>query len=115
MSEHYGSYPGQQYAPPPPPVQQNGLGTAGMVLGIIALVLFWTIFVGVVCGVLAIIFGAIGRRRARDGVASNHGSATAGLATGIIAVIISLLFAAIVIPNHYCFHAGNGPDPCVQQ
>jgi uncharacterized membrane protein len=86
-----------------------------MVLGIIALVLFFTILVGVICGVLAIIFGTIGRKRARAGLATNHGNATAGLVTGIIAVIITLVFAAIVIPNHYCFHAGSGPDPCVQQ
>jgi hypothetical protein len=115
MSEHYGSYHGQQYSPPPPPGHQNGLGTAGMVLGIIALVLFFTILVGLICGVLAIIFGVIGRKRAREGLATNGGNATAGLVTGIIAVVITLLFAAIVIPNHYCFHAGTGPDPCVQE
>ena len=95
---------------------QNGLGTAAMVLGIVALVLFFTIIVGVVCGVLAIVFGAIGRGRARRGQATNHGQATAGLVTGTIAVLASVFLFAVLIPSggndRFCFHIGTGSNPC---
>jgi hypothetical protein len=111
MSEHYGNYPGQQYLPPSPPARQNGLGTAGMVLGIIALVLFFTVVVGFICGVLAIIFGAIGRKRASVGTATNGGQATAGLVTGIIAVVLTIFFIAL-LPNVGCFYVGTGTNPC---
>ncbi|MDQ1683831.1 MAG: hypothetical protein QOC82_568 [Frankiaceae bacterium] len=105
----YGGY--QQPGGYPTP-QQNGLGTAAMVLGIIGLVLFFTVFIGIVCGVLAIIFGIIGRNRARLGQASNHGQATAGLVTGIIAVVFSIGLILLVTQGHYCAHIGTGPDPC---
>jgi hypothetical protein len=103
----YDRYPGQP---------QNGLGTAAMVLGIIALVLFFTIFIGVVCGVLAIVFGAIGRARVRRGQATNHGQATAGLVTGTIAVLAAILLFVALVPaggnNHFCFRIGTTSNPC---
>ena len=90
------------------------MGTASLVLGIIALVLSLTIFFGIVCGVLAIVFGAIGRSRARRGEATNYGSATAGLITGTLGLAIAVFFIVLVIPtsNHYCFHFGTGTNPC---
>ncbi|MFV2121964.1 DUF4190 domain-containing protein [Streptomyces sp. Act-28] len=84
----------------PAPQPSNGPGTAGLVLGIIGIVCNLTIllwFVGVILGILAIIFGAVGRSRANRGEATNKGAATAGLVTGIISTVlipgILLLFA----------------------
>lgn len=119
MSEQptYGSYPGGQYAPPPPPAGQNGMGTAAMVLGIIAVVLFWTIVVGFICGVLAIIFGIVGRGRARRGMATNSGQATAGLVTGIIGLVFALAIVILAAssPGNFCFHVGTTSNPCTSQ
>lgn len=111
----YGWYPpGQQYVPPGPPGgYQNGLGTAGMVLGIIALVLFWTIFVGIICGVLAIIFSLIGRGRANRGQATNGGQAVAGLVTGVIAVVFSIGFITLVVTSeNSCVQFGTDTTSC---
>ncbi|MDQ1745931.1 MAG: hypothetical protein QOD07_194 [Frankiaceae bacterium] len=108
------SYP-PSYGSPPGGQPENGLGTASMVLGIIALVLFLTIVIGVVCGVLAIIFGLIGRSRVRQGRATNGGQATAGLVTGIIAIVAVVALAlAVLIPtgSHFCVHVGVGSNPC---
>ncbi|MEU6912644.1 DUF4190 domain-containing protein [Streptomyces olindensis] len=87
-----------------PPQPSNGMGTTGLVLGIIGVVcsvtfLLW--FFGVILGILAIIFGAIGRGKATRGEATNKGAATAGLVCGIIATVILpllgfLLFAGIM-------------------
>ncbi|MBY8344977.1 DUF4190 domain-containing protein [Streptomyces spinosirectus] len=87
-----------------PAQPRNGMGTSGLVLGIIGVVCSLTFilwFFGVILGILAIIFGAVGRGRANRGEANNKGAATAGLVCGIVATVILpllglLLFASIM-------------------
>ncbi|MEU0741910.1 DUF4190 domain-containing protein [Streptomyces sp. NPDC006134] len=82
----------------------NGMGTTGLVLGIIGVVCsitFFLWFFGVILGILGIIFGAIGRSKANRGEATNKGAATAGLVCGIVATVILpllgfLLFASLM-------------------
>ncbi len=82
----YGGYP---QAP-----ARNGMGTAALVLGILALVFAILFFpVGLVLGILAVIFGFIGRGRANRGEATNGGAATAGLVMGILGLIASIAIA----------------------
>lgn len=76
--------------PAQPARPRNGLGTAALVLGILALVTSWTVFGGVVLGIVAIVFGIVGRGRARRGEATNNGSATAGLVLGTIGLLLSV-------------------------
>jgi uncharacterized membrane protein len=84
-----------------------------MVLGIVGLVLFFTVVFGFICGVLAVIFGAIGRSRARSGLANNEGQATAGLVTGLVAVVLAIAVLAVFIPGgHYCVHVGSQSQAC---
>ena len=63
--------PFPQQAPPlygaPLQATRNGLGTAALVLGILAIPGAITIIGGVLLGILAIILGAIGRSRAKRG------------------------------------------------
>ncbi len=61
-----------------------GFSLASMILGIGALFFFWSVWVSLICGVLAVVFACVGR--ARDGKFS--GSAKAGLIIGIIAVVL---------------------------
>jgi glucose uptake protein GlcU len=82
------SYAGYGYTQPV--AARNGLGTAALVLGIIALLLSWTIVVGFICGVLALVFGIIGRRRASAREATNGGSALAGAITGGLGLLVSI-------------------------
>lgn len=77
------------------PAPRNGVGTAALVLGIIGVVLSWTVYAGFILGVLAICFGSVGLARAKRGEATNRGSAMAGLVLGIVAV--ALLAVLIVI------------------
>ncbi|MGH9103698.1 MAG: DUF4190 domain-containing protein [Acidimicrobiales bacterium] len=88
---------GSQDMPSPrePLRARNGLGVAALVLGIISLPGIITIVVGVVLGILAIIFGAIGVRRAHRGEATNVGMAIAGIVTGAIGLIVSVVIVAI--------------------
>ncbi|MFC5721111.1 DUF4190 domain-containing protein [Streptomyces gamaensis] len=92
----YGHPYAAAYGGPVPVPPRNGMGTAGLVCGIVGLVLsfmwpFW--FFAFVLAVLAIVFGAVGRSRAKKGQATNRGVATSGLVLGIVAVV--LLFAWI--------------------
>ena len=41
--------------------KKNGMALAAMVLGIISLALFWTGWLGLICGILAIIFGIVAK------------------------------------------------------
>ncbi|MEU8031650.1 DUF4190 domain-containing protein [Streptomyces sp. NPDC049099] len=97
------AYPqGPGYAMPMQP--SNGMGTTGLVLGIIGVVCSVTVFMeilGMILGILAIIFGAIGRGKANRGEATNKGAATAGLVCGIIAtvllpVLVFVFFASVL-------------------
>ncbi|GHE74253.1 DUF4190 domain-containing protein [Streptomyces spiralis] len=88
------------YAMPMQP--SNGMGTTGMVLGIIGVVCSLTFFLwffGVILGILGIIFGAIGRGKANRGEATNKGAATAGLVCGIIATVVLPLLGILVFAS----------------
>jgi hypothetical protein len=62
----------------------NGLGTAGLVLGIVGAALSLVPVLGFILGVLATTFGGIGVAKANRGEATNRGMAIAGLVLGII-------------------------------
>jgi hypothetical protein len=74
------------------------MGTAAMVLGILACSLFclYGVF-SVVLGIVAIVLGVKGRRRVERGEADNHGQAQAGLITGIIGLVLGLAMVALMV------------------
>lgn len=80
----------------------NGLAIAGLVCGIVGLVLF-----NVVLGPLAIIFGGVGWSRANKG-ARYKGMSIAAVILGIVDLIILgvLIAAASKHGGHVYFHAG---------
>ncbi|MGW0706969.1 DUF4190 domain-containing protein [Streptomyces sp. NPDC002643] len=79
----------------PPP--SNGMGIASMVLGICASVLFCLWPLAIVLGVLAVIFGAIGRVKARRGEATNPGHALAGIICGAVGVLLGIGFIVLIL------------------
>lgn len=85
---------GTPYGQPGAGLPRNGLGTAALVLGIIGLLLS-IVLIGAVPGILAIIFGAIGRSRARRRMATNGGAALAGIITGVLAVAVAVALVAV--------------------
>jgi hypothetical protein len=98
-----GSYPPPPPAPyasgfsPPPTGPKNGLGVAALVIAIVALVFTWSVFGGVILGIVAVIMGFVARGRVKRGEATNGGVATAGIALGVVAIVVSLVFIAIWI------------------
>jgi hypothetical protein len=96
--------PQQQTTAPPPPGQPpshavgNGMGVAALVLGIIGVLFGFiplTFFLAWILGALALIFGIIGRRRAKR-LSIKKGSSTAGVILGAIAVILGIIGIVII-------------------
>jgi hypothetical protein len=71
----------------PPP--SNGFAVTGMVLGIVAILTWWSCFgfIGVPCAVLAIIFSSLGLSAKQS-----HGMAVAGLVLGISSLVLCFGF-----------------------
>lgn len=79
------------------PMPSNGMGTTALVLGIISAAVFCLWPVAIVLGVLALIFGLLGRGKARRGEATNHGQALAGAICGAAGIVLGLAALAFMI------------------
>ncbi len=78
--------------------ETNGIAIAAGVCGIIAVVLCWIPFidyVSIVLGMLAIIFGILGVRRA-DAYGSGRGIAITGIVCGSVGLAIAFLFLLLI-------------------
>ncbi|MEV1062088.1 DUF4190 domain-containing protein [Streptomyces sp. NPDC050263] len=75
----------------------NGMGVAGLVLGILAAVVFCLWPLAIVLGILGVVFGAIGRGKARRGEASNPGQALAGIICGTVGTVLAIALGIFVI------------------
>ena len=89
----------------PAAAKRNGFGVAALVLGILALLLSWTVVGGVLLGIAAIVFGVLGRGRAKRGEADNGGLALAGLVLGVLGLLAA---AALVIAGAAFFSQNSG-------
>ncbi|WP_254408088.1 DUF4190 domain-containing protein [Streptomyces sp. AC495_CC817] len=90
--------PGAGYAWPvlaPPP--SNGIGIAAMVLGICAAVLFCLWPFAILLGIMAMIFGFVGRAKARRGEATNPGHALAGIICGAAGILLGIGFIVLIV------------------
>ncbi|WP_181780893.1 sulfur globule family protein [Pseudonocardia pini] len=88
---HHAPYP--QVAAPAP---ANGLGTAGFVLGLLALLFAWIPLVGVVgwpLSILGLLLAGLGLHRVVTGRADNRGLTIAGLTLSALALIVCIVWA----------------------
>ena len=120
-----GSYPppgygqAQGYGQAPGYGQQTmryggGMATAALVLGILALILCWTVFGGIVLGIIAVVLGIIAARRASRGEAPGRGRAIAGIVTGAIGLVIAVALVAIGA-SFLNSTSGKNYTQCLQQ
>lgn len=72
---------------------KKGFAIAALVLGIVAIVLSCLWYISIPCGILALIFGILGRK------SSKKGMSIAGLVTGVIGMIISIIILVVLIVN----------------
>ena len=89
-----GVYPGA--APYMPPIAQQGpnggLAIAGLVLGIVSLVFFWTLYLGIPAAIVGIVLSILGRRSPQ-----RRTMATIGLVLSILAIVFALCEIGLAI------------------
>jgi hypothetical protein len=101
---------------------RNGAGRAALVCGLLALVcaigffLLLTIPVAIVLGLAGIVLGILGRGRVRRGLATNRGSATLGIVTGLLSLLLlgGLAVAGVALFSSNKTDVKSYSD-CVQQ
>ena len=74
--------------------KKPGLYTAGLVCSIVGLCLFWSTWVGIICGVLGIVFGAVTFSKTNNKIPIILGSIATGLAI-IMMIVYSVVGAKI--------------------
>lgn len=92
--------------------RRNGMGTTALVIGVVALVLVLLLLfspLGVLLGLLAVVFGIVGLIRVGRGEADNRGQAVAGLVTGGIALLLGVFFT-ISIGTWFATHVTDFND-----
>ncbi|QFR03026.1 DUF4190 domain-containing protein [Streptomyces phaeolivaceus] len=87
---------GHAWAPMAPP-PSNGMGIAAMVLGICAAVLFCLWPLAILLGIMAVIFGSIGRVKVSKGEATNPGHALAGIICGVVGILLGIGFIVFIV------------------
>ncbi len=132
--------PSGGYPPPPPPPPSDyppppgnypagaqapggggkGLAITSLVLGILGVVTFCTMFGGVILGALALIFGLIALLQSRSGRAGGRGMALAGLVLGAIGLAGSLVMGWYLWSHGmqdylHCVNDAGKNDTLVQQ
>jgi hypothetical protein len=75
--------------------RSNGMAIAGLVCGIVGIFIF-----EVILGILAIVFGGIGVRRANAG-AGRRGIAWAGVILGVIDIALFIIVLAVSAKHHF--------------
>ena len=91
---------GEPMAAPPRP--KNGMGTAALILGILGFLGSFVV-IGIVLDLLAIVFGFIGRGRAKRGQATNGGAAMVGIVLGVLGILLAILVAVVFGSAVYAF------------
>jgi hypothetical protein len=90
-------YPGAYYAPygghDPHASSKNSWAVASLILSIVGMTIL--LFTGV-CSVLGVIFGHLGLKAAKDGLATNRGMAIGGLIVGYVGLGFTVMFWGII-------------------
>ncbi|WP_055694736.1 DUF4190 domain-containing protein [Streptomyces prasinopilosus] len=95
MTSMQGHHGGRQGGPAGPGERRNGFGITALVLGLAGAVLFWTVVGGIVLGLLALVFGVIGYRRAKRGLATNGTMSVIGAVIGALVLVVSSVLLAV--------------------
>ncbi len=82
--------------PVPPVVPGKGLGIAGMVLGILSLVLFCYWVIAIPLAIIGISLSGVGMSKAKA-VGMKNSMATAGIVCSSVALGVALIFTVLVI------------------
>jgi hypothetical protein len=77
--------------------QGNGMAVAGLVLGVVAIALFWIPVLNWILALLGIVFGAVGMGKAKKIGGRGKGMALGGLICGVVGALLGVLFVVWVV------------------
>lgn len=86
----------------------SGLAILSMLFGIIALLFFWVVFVGLILGILAFILGFLTIR-----VGSNRNISFVGIVAGLVAIIMNLVMVFFFVSGVMSYSIVTNPNPQV--
>ena len=96
FSDHSDSPYGSTLTSPPVGAKRSsGLAIAALVLGIAAVLLFWTVLGGILLGLGALVLGIIGARKARRGDGGRGTMSLVGAVLGGLGLLASVVILAI--------------------
>lgn len=97
---------------PAGPARRSGIAIAALVLGVLAIPLAFTIYLGVLVGLLAVALGVAGLVSTRGGRRSGRGMAVAGLITGLLGLVFAVSLGLYGLKTyHDCEHQlGHRPN-----
>lgn len=74
----------------------NKKALASIILGIFSIILVPTIIPSIICGVIAIIFGCIGKKDITETNQSNKGLGIGGIITGTLGLVASVIVVVVL-------------------
>ena len=77
----------------------SGLATASLICGIVGLCLFWTVFIGMVAGAVGLGLGLAAGKNTNGKPRAGTVISAIALGAGILAIIISMIGAAVFLAN----------------
>ncbi len=95
--DNYSQY--NSFAPPNMPVVTNGFSIASMILGISSIVLACCYGIGIIPGILGVIFGFMARKKIDNSQGREQGSgfALAGIITGFIGILFAIIVLILLV------------------
>lgn len=87
--------PGHPHQQHPSAAPGKGMAVTALVLGILALLLCWTVIGGVLLGLPAVILGIVAVVRARKGRSGGRGLAIGGIITGLLGIVLGVALAVV--------------------
>ncbi|WEV63963.1 DUF5067 domain-containing protein [Bifidobacterium sp. ESL0732] len=90
LQQPMGMPPQQQMGMMP---KRPGMALAALILGIIAIVMFWIPIVGIGCGIAALVTGIMSMRKIKANRLPGKNMSVAGIVTGIIGMVLSVVMA----------------------
>ncbi|HEY0001265.1 MAG TPA: DUF4190 domain-containing protein [Actinoplanes sp.] len=92
---YYGPPQGEPYGPPPG--GQNTQGLVGMILGIISIPAACCPYLGIPVGIVGLVFGWLGLKKASTGLASNRSQAMAGVICSAVGIVLGIAMLILTV------------------
>jgi len=91
--------------------RRSGSAIAAVVLGTLAIPLALTVYLGVLAGLLGLVFGIVGVRRTRGGRASGRGMAVTGIVTALVGLAVAITLGVLSLRTYRDCEAKVGHRP----